>query len=68
MSHKVGICSECESEFYTHSSKMIELCPECAHKLYGYKNCSHEFENGRCIKCYWNGNTSEYLNDHQENK
>jgi hypothetical protein len=41
---------------------MKNLCPECSHLLYGYENCKHFFKNGRCINCYWNGNTSEYLN------
>jgi predicted RNA-binding Zn-ribbon protein involved in translation (DUF1610 family) len=54
-------CSECESDFYTESSLMKSLCPECSHNLYGYQNCKHEFKNKRCIHCYWDGNTSEYL-------
>lgn len=29
--------------------------------MYGYENCSHHFENGRCVECFWNGHTSEYL-------
>ncbi|THU38123.1 hypothetical protein FAM09_15680 [Niastella caeni] len=29
--------------------------------LFGYKNCEHEFDNGRCIKCFWNGKESEYI-------
>lgn len=53
-------CEECKSEFYTQTSQMTELCPECSFILYGYKNCSHQFENGRCITCYWNGNRSDY--------
>ena len=56
-----NICTECESEYFTKSSKMSNLCPDCAHRLYGYDNCYHEFENGRCKKCHWNGKTSEYL-------
>jgi len=63
MSSKIENCSECTSAFYSHSSKMAGLCPECAHQLYGYENCSHKIENGRCVKCYWNGNVSEYLNN-----
>lgn len=54
-------CDECQSEFYTGTSQMSSLCPECAHVLYGYKNCDHSFENGRCIHCYWNGNVSDYV-------
>ncbi|MEN9488332.1 MAG: hypothetical protein RL494_597 [Bacteroidota bacterium] len=55
------ICSECQSEFYVATSKMENLCPECAFYLYGYKNCEHQFENERCVKCYWNGNHSDYM-------
>ena len=40
---------------------MSNLCPECSHILYGYKNCDHQFENERCIKCFWNGNVSNYI-------
>ena len=40
---------------------MTELCPDCAHKLYGYPNCEHEFENGNCTKCGWNGKSSKFL-------
>lgn len=40
---------------------MSRLCPECASILYGYENCSHHFENGRCLNCFWNGNVSEYI-------
>jgi len=57
------VCDECESEFYEDSSTMKNLCPECAHLLYGYANCKHEFQNGRCVKCYWDGNSSEYLRE-----
>lgn len=34
---------------------MVNLCPECCHVFYGYENCNHQFENGRCTKCYWDG-------------
>ncbi len=56
-----SICAECGSKFLLASSKMESLCPECAHFLYGYPNCEHVFENGKCIKCGWNGNHSEYI-------
>lgn len=59
--NKISICGECGSEFIKLSSKMAELCPECAHVLYGYPNCIHTFENGRCIYCYWDGSQSEYI-------
>jgi len=58
--NKMNICDECKSDFLTVSSEMPNLCPECAYWLYGYKKCTHEFINGRCIKCHWNGNTSDY--------
>ena len=31
---------------------MMGLCPECAHILYGYPNCDHHFQDGRCVNCY----------------
>ncbi len=57
----VVFCSECGSVYYADASKMMSLCPQCASVLYGYKNCDHEFENGRCVKCFWDGSTSDYL-------
>lgn len=29
-------CVECKNDYAKKSSKMAELCPQCAHKLYGY--------------------------------
>lgn len=63
MNREIRTCSECESEYYADSSKMMELCPDCSHYLYGYKNCNHDFKEGRCIKCYWNGKSSKYIED-----
>lgn len=40
---------------------MANLCPQCAHLLYGYKNCNHQVVNGRCEKCFWNGSRTNYL-------
>lgn len=57
----IKVCDECGSEYYSHTSKLSNLCPECSHLLYDYENCAHNFENGRCVKCFWNGHTSEYL-------
>ena len=54
-------CDECGSLYYPSSSKMKSLCPECASILYGYPNCKHVFENGRCINCYWDGSQSEFV-------
>ena len=67
----INTCDECNSEYYSDSSEMTSLCPECSHILYGYENCEHQFETGRCIKCFWNGKESEYihkLKDKQLNK
>jgi predicted RNA-binding Zn-ribbon protein involved in translation (DUF1610 family) len=55
------VCDECRSEYYTQASKMPSLCPNCGHLLHGYKNCSHQFEYGRCLKCFWNGATLSFL-------
>ncbi|MCD1116824.1 hypothetical protein [Chryseobacterium turcicum] len=61
MKNEIRKCEECQSEYFSTTSKMSNLCPECSHILYNYENCTHVFENKRCIKCYWNGNTTEYL-------
>ncbi|MGV3612387.1 MAG: hypothetical protein ACO1N0_15620 [Fluviicola sp.] len=61
MDKKLAVCEECESDYFAKTSEMMSMCPDCSHYLYNYPNCVHEFENGRCIHCYWNGNTSEYL-------
>lgn len=58
---EIAVCDECGSEYWRSQSKMMSLCPNCAHMLYGYENCVHVFENGRCIKCYWNGHKSNFL-------
>ena len=63
MNQEKRICDECGSLYFKESSEMIGLCPNCAHKLYGYPNCSHEFEDGICKKCGWNGQTSIFLKD-----
>ncbi len=57
----VATCGECGSEYLKSESKMMGLCPECSHILYGYENCHHRFENGRCIFCFWDGSRSEYI-------
>jgi hypothetical protein len=54
-------CCECGSLFFKGLSRMSELCPECAHRLYGYDNCSHVMSEGRCVKCYWDGSISDFL-------
>ena len=68
MKREIKICDECESEYFTETSQMMKLCPDCSHHLYGYPNCSHNFENGRCIKCHWNGKSSEYINGLKNDK
>lgn len=63
MVEKLAICSECQSDFFLKSSEMLNLCPNCAHYLYGYPNCKHQFENGRCVNCYWDGKTSKFIDE-----
>ena len=58
----VAICDECGSEYLKSTSKMIGLCPECSHILYGNENCNHKFKNGRCVLCFWDGSRSNYIN------
>ena len=50
-----------EALFFKGSSQMMGLCPECAHILYGYPNCGHHFQDGRCVNCYWDGSKSAYI-------
>lgn len=61
MDKEIKTCDECGSEFYTVASKMNGLCPECSSVLYGYPKCDHTMVNGRCSKCYWDGNKSDYI-------
>ena len=58
-----AVCDECGSLFFKGSSQMMGLCPECAHILYGYPNCPHHFQNGRCVNCYWDGSKSGYIKE-----
>jgi hypothetical protein len=53
-------CDECRSDYFAHFSYMAALCPECAHLLYGYPECVHEFVGDRCRLCFWDGSRSEY--------
>ena len=62
MNRDIKTCDECESEYFSDSSEMMKLCPDCSHYLHGYLNCIHDFKEGRCVNCYWNGITSEYIN------
>ncbi|TWT91791.1 hypothetical protein Pla108_42010 [Botrimarina colliarenosi] len=54
-------CDECGSEYRAETSSMDQLCPECAHRLYSYPNCEHDFVDGRCRTCGWDGSESDYL-------
>lgn len=58
---ELSVCDECGSLFFRDSSQMMGLCPECANTLYGYPNCTHHFQNGRCVNCYWDGSKSKYI-------
>lgn len=60
--NEIVVCDECGSEYLASSSKMVSLCPECAHVLYGYENCDHEFKDGKCTLCLWDGSRSDYIN------
>jgi hypothetical protein len=64
-------CEECKSNYFEETSKMAELCPECAHYLYGYTPCNHIFVNGSCSICAWDGSRSKYIqsiiDDHAQN-
>ncbi|WMX13175.1 hypothetical protein [Aureispira sp. CCB-E] len=62
MAKEIKTCNECNGEFYSKSSQMAGLCPECSHYLYGYENCVHIFKKERCIHCYWDGKNSEFIN------
>ncbi len=59
---QIAKCNECGSPYLAARSKMASLCPECAHVLYGYENCHHEFKNGKCVLCLWDGSRSAYIN------
>ena len=54
-------CDECSSDYFAATSQMAKLCPECAHWLYGYPKCTHDFVQGRCVACGWDGSVSAYL-------
>ncbi|AZO69130.1 MAG: hypothetical protein EOR06_25895 [Mesorhizobium sp.] len=54
-------CDECGSIYFVESSAMASLCAECAFHLYGYPACEHQFKNGRCTACGWDGSRSKYI-------
>jgi predicted RNA-binding Zn-ribbon protein involved in translation (DUF1610 family) len=57
----IKYCDECQSPFFAELSSMMQLCPECAHHLYGYPSCTHIFIDQQCAKCGWDGSRSDYL-------
>jgi uncharacterized Zn ribbon protein len=61
MKQRTQTCDECESEYLASSSKMVNLCPECADYLYGYENCPHQMKNGICINCLYNGKSPKFI-------
>lgn len=66
MSEDSKICDECGSSFRAEAAKMAGLCAECAHWLYGYPACAHEFAEGRCVACGWDGSVSDYVRGMKE--
>jgi len=54
-------CDECGSAYFADASAMAALCPECAHHLYGYDPCEHDFIGGRCARCGWDGSRSPFV-------
>lgn len=60
---RIAVCDECGSEYLASKSKMASLCPECAHILYGKDQCNHEFKDGKCTLCLWDGSRSNYINE-----
>ena len=57
----IKCCDECGSKYVSSTSKMAQLCPECSHWLYGYPLCDHEFSEGSCKRCGWDGSVSAYV-------
>lgn len=57
----IQLCDECGGDYFTASSLMWQLCPECAHYLYGYPLCEHTFVDQKCSKCGWSGTRSKYI-------
>ncbi len=53
-------CEECGSLYFGDSSRMMDMCPECSHLIYGYEPCVHVFVGKHCQKCYWDGSVSPY--------
>jgi predicted RNA-binding Zn-ribbon protein involved in translation (DUF1610 family) len=57
----IVFCDECGNKYYQSYSKVESLCPECTYFLYGYEKCIHDFKNGRCLNCFWDGSVSDYI-------
>jgi len=67
MEKEIKICDECNSEYYSVTSKMNQICPECSSVIYDYENCKHVLgENNRCFICYWDGSSSDYTKNIKE--
>lgn len=61
MIRTIQVCDECKSNYFLGTSEMSTLCAECSYILFGYPECKHEFDNGSCINCGWDGSRSEYI-------
>ena len=62
MNKDINTCKECKSDYFTKTSKKENFCPNCAHYLYGQKECGHRFEGSkRCTQCHWDGTFSERI-------
>jgi hypothetical protein len=62
-SREVKRCDECRSDYFADSAKIGHLCPECAHHLYGYPTCAHNFLADRCVSCGWDGSRSTFVKE-----
>lgn len=61
MNKEINTCKECKSDYFTTTSKKENFCPNCAHYLYGQKECGHKMKGERCSKCHWDGTISERI-------
>lgn len=61
MIRTIQLCEECKSNYFLGTSEMAEMCAECSHILSGYPECKHEFDNGSCLKCGWDGSRSKLI-------
>lgn len=54
-------CDECGSRFISDTSIYRAVCAECAHHIYGWPQCAHQVDEGRCRVCGWDGSRSKYV-------